>query len=174
MKNFTLLVLLLFPVLLCAGFSPGIRLQKTHQLYWENGFTLDYTHDHLMEKHLHVGLSYISSRFGAALNSNALKQDHYMVYAAWVFRQHESLQPVLRLNTGYFYSDYESKIFNDLINTSLLLSAETGIMFNPVEPLCLSFMLGYNFITGDGIDGAGTLFPLFYYLSVSWSLKGGE
>ncbi|MDZ7725629.1 MAG: hypothetical protein U5R06_23095 [candidate division KSB1 bacterium] len=148
-------------------------MQKTHQLYWENGITLDYTHDCLLDQHLHVGLSFISSRFGTALNSNALKQDHYMLYGAWVFRPDESLQPVVRLNTGYFIADYESDLFNDLDNTSLLLSAETGFIVNAYKQLDLLLMLGYNFITGDGTSGAGTLFPLFYYLSVSWTLKGG-
>lgn len=172
MKLFFVLIVLC-PFLLIAEVSPGIRLQKTHQLYWENGVTLDYTHDRLLDRQVHVGLTFISSRIGAAWNSNALKQDHYMIYGAWVFRRNRLLQPAVRVNTGYFFADYEAKLFDDLTNTSMLLSAETGFIINAYESLGISLMLGYNFITGNGRRGAGTLFPLFYHFSISWTLKGG-
>lgn len=40
----------------------GIRVQKTINLYYENGFTLQYTADQLASQRLYFGLSYVSSR----------------------------------------------------------------------------------------------------------------
>ena len=38
-------------------------------------------------------------------------------------------------------------------------------------PLSLSASLGYNFITGNGEQGPGTLFPLFYQFKLYYRIK---
>lgn len=79
-------------------------------------------------------------------------------------------QPFVRLNAGYFYADLESKIFDDLPNTSFLLSPEAGIGLKTNSPFKIMASIGYNVLTGDGIDGPGTLYPVFIQTTISWNI----
>ena len=151
-------------------FDVGIRLQQTVNLYNENGIAVNYSCKRLKNDKLYFGFSYVTSRLGTALNSNAIKQDNYLVSAAWYFRRKPIIRPFGRLNTGYFSASYGDKMFDVLPRKSLLLSTDIGICFQTNLPLKVSTSLGYNFITGDGLSGPGTLYPLFYQLTLSWNL----
>jgi len=148
----------------------GIRLQQTVNLYNENGIAFNYSCKKLRNDKLYFGFSYVTSRLGTALHSNAIKQDNYLVSAGWYFRRKHIIRPIVRVNTGYFSASYGDKMFDVLSRKSLLLSADIGICFQTNTPLKVSTSLGYNFITGDGLSGPGTLYPLFYQLTISWNL----
>ncbi|MFO8146272.1 MAG: hypothetical protein ACQEWG_00340 [Bacteroidota bacterium] len=148
----------------------GVRLQKSVNLYYENGITAQYTNNSLYSKRLYFGLSYVTSRLGSAIGSNAIKQDNIFLSITYYFRPDKILQPFLRLNTGYFYSDLEEKIFDDLPNSSILLSPEAGIRLKTNSPLKVGASFGYNLITGDGRKGPGTLYPVFIQSSITWSI----
>ena len=147
----------------------GVRLQQTVNLYNENGIGVSYSNIHLKPDRLYFGFSYTTSRLGTALHSNAIRQDNFLVSAAWYFRKHHIIRPLARLNTGYFSADYGDKMFKVLPQKSLLLSADIGICFQTGTPFKVTTSLGYNFITGDGLSGPGTLYPLFYQLTLSWN-----
>lgn len=148
----------------------GLRFQKSINLYYENGFTIQYADDRLLSRRLFIGVSYVTSRLGTAMGSNAIKQDNYLISGSWMFRPQRSLQPFVRLNTGYFIADYEDPVFDVLPNTSILLSPETGLSYRFTFPLKAGISLGYNLITGDGMDGPGTLYPLFVQTSITWNI----
>lgn len=147
-------------------FDVGLRFQKTQDLYFENGITAQY---HLT-KRWGLGSSYYTSRLGSAMSSNAIKQDNFILSAAYFFRPDRILKPFIRANTGYFTADYESEIFEKLTHTSALVSADAGLVYHFKIPLKLSFSLGYNAITGRGDAGAGTLYPVFYQTSITWNI----
>jgi hypothetical protein len=149
----------------------GIRLQKTQKLYWENGVGCDFTSDFLMKKKVHLKLSYASSRLGTAFKSNALKQDNYLIGVDWRFMSTKDFQIFAGLNTGFFHVDTEYEIFDMLPSNSVMLSVETGIYYKFKFPIAASLSIGYNVITGDGINSPGTLFPVFYQMSVYYLLK---
>jgi hypothetical protein len=148
----------------------GIRLQQTVNLYSENGIALSYSNKALLADRLYFGFSYATSRLGTAFNTYAIKQDNYLVSAAWYFRQNHVIRPFVRLNSGYFSADYGEAIFNVLPQSSLLLSSDFGVCFQTGLPLKISASLGYNFITGNGLSGPGTLYPVFYQLTLSWNI----
>lgn len=148
----------------------GLRLQKSINLYAENGITVQYTHPKLASKRLYLGLSYISSRLGTALNSNAIKQDNYLVSASYYFRPNWLIHPVVKANVGYFAAHYGSPIFDELPRTSLLASPEFGLCFCPKFPLKINASVGYNLITGNGLTGPGTLYPVFVQTSITWNI----
>jgi hypothetical protein len=150
--------------------SAGIRVQKTHNLYFENGLSIDYTSHHLWDGRIHLGMNYITSRIGTAYHSNAIKQDNYLGTIQYNFRRNKMIVPVVRMNIGFFHADLESPLFSDLPHNSLLLSMEGGIILNLKTPIQPSLSIGYNFITGDGLSGPGTLFPLFYQLSITYKI----
>jgi hypothetical protein len=149
----------------------GIRLQKSHKLYYENGLSLDYSNQHILSQKLHFEFNYITSRLGSAIKSNALKQDNYLLSFSYLFRNEKLVCPVVQLNTGYFYSDMEEEMFESIPHTSFLFSFETGIFLNFNCHVKAKTTIGYNFITGDGITGPGTLFPLFYELSIYYQFN---
>jgi len=148
----------------------GIRIQKTQKLYWENGFSVDYTCSRMWDKRLHLGLSYTSSRLGSAIGSNAIKQDNYLFSVSYHFRRTKALHPFVQLNTGYFYADYESPIFDELDNSSFLVSIDAGLYYEFHFPLTIGLSAGYNLSSGNGVSGPGSLYPIFYQMSLYYTV----
>lgn len=148
----------------------GIRFQKAQKLYWENGFAFDYSSTKILDRRLHFAASYASTRLGSAMGSNAIRQDNYLLSTAYHFRPQKQLQPFVRLNLGCFYADYESPIFNALPNTAFLTSFDAGLSYEFKCPLTLQLSAGYNLNAGTGISGPGTLFPVFYQMSLLYTI----
>ncbi|RYF71591.1 MAG: hypothetical protein EOO39_13695 [Cytophagaceae bacterium] len=148
----------------------GIRLQKSINLYAENGITVQYTNPKFVSERLYLGFSYITSRLGTALSSNAIKQDNVLLSASYYFWMKRQIRPVIKANVGYFAASYGSDLFNDLPKTSLLASPEFGLSYCPDFPLKINASVGVNLITGNGITGPGTLYPVFVQTSVTWNV----
>jgi hypothetical protein len=144
----------------------GVRFQKTEQLYWENGVGADFTSDFLLHRKIHLKMSYATSRIGSALIGNAIKQDNFVVGADWRFRSDKDFQLFAGVNTGFFHADMEFPQFHVLPHNSLLFSLETGLFYKFKFPVATSLSVGYNLINGDGVTKPGTLFPVFYQLSI--------
>jgi len=149
----------------------GVHFQKTHNFYYENGFSIEYTQQKYLKSKIYIGLIYCTSRLGSAINSFAIKQDNYLFQIGYHFRSNKIVCPVLQLNTGYFYADYGSPIFSDIPHTSILLSVEPGIYINFDYPVKSKVSFGYNFITGKGTSGPGTLFPLYFQCSLFYKIN---
>ena len=148
----------------------GIRIQKTQKLYWENGFAVDYTCSKLWDRRVHLGLSYTTSRLGSALNSNAIKQDNYLFNASYHFRKNKSLHPFIRLNLGYFYADYEDAVFQTLDNSTFMVALDAGIYYQFDIPITIGISAGYNLTSGNGVSGPGSLYPIYYQMSLFYTI----
>ncbi len=148
----------------------GVRFQKSINLYTENGLTVQYTNPAFVNSRLYVGATYVTSRFGGAFAANGIKQDNLMLFTAYYFRPNWLVQPFIKANAGYFRADYGSNLFNDLPRTSLLASPEIGLCYCPKFPLKISGSIGYNLLTGNGVSGPGTLYPVFVQTSITWNL----
>jgi len=144
----------------------GIRVQKTEQLYWENGIAADFTSDFLLQKRIHLKLNFITSRIGSAFNTNAVPQESYVIGADWRFRSTKNFQIMAGFNTGFFHAEIERYQFVDLPKNSMLFSLETGLFYKFKIPMAASLSLGYNVFNGNGVNRPGTLFPLYYQASV--------
>ena len=149
----------------------GLRFQKTEQLYWENGVGADFTSDFLLHKKIHLKLSYATSRIGSAFLTNAIRQDNVVIGADWRFRSDKDFQLFAGLNTGFFHADMELPQFDVLPHNSMLLQLETGLFYKFKFPVATSLSVGYNLINGDGVNVPGTLFPVFYQLSVFYYIN---
>jgi len=148
----------------------GLRIQKTQKLYWENGFAFDFTSARIANRSIHFGASYVTSRLGSAISSNAIKQDNFLISSAYHFRHKKELQPFARLNMGYFHADYEYAIFDVLPNNTFLFSLDAGLEYEFKAPITLNLSAGYNLNSGTGSAGPGTLFPVFYQMSIYYTL----
>ena len=148
----------------------GIRIQKAQKLYWENGFSFDFASPGFAGRRIHLGVSYVTTRLGSAVGSNAIKQDNYLINAGYYFRHQKQLHPFIRLNTGYFHADYEEDIFDVLTNKALLLSIDAGLSYEFRIPLTISLSAGYNLNSGTGSSGPGTLYPVFYQMSIFYTV----
>lgn len=148
------------------SFDVGLRFQKTVGLYYENGLTGQYS----LTKRWVVGAAYSTSRLGTAWGTNAIGQDNFLLSGAYLFQPERSLQPFIRANLGYFSADYGSEIFNSLMHTSAIASADAGLGYAFKFPVKMNLSIGYNAITGNGTSGAGTLYPVFYQASILYHL----
>jgi hypothetical protein len=148
------------------SFDIGLRFQKSIGLYYENGITGQYN----LTRRWALGVTYITSRLGTAWGTNAIKQDNILASGTYKFRPAHALQPFLRGNLGYFTADYGSPMFDSLPHTSAIVSVDGGISYQFKLPVKVNLSLGYNAITGNGASGAGTLYPVFYQLSVTYNI----
>ncbi len=148
----------------------GIRIQKTQKLYWENGFAFDFASPKILDSRVHLGLSYVTTRLGSAMCTNAIKQDNFLFSPGYFFRHQKQLQPFARLNLGYFHADYEYAIFDVLPNRAFLFSVDAGLSYEFRIPLTIHLGAGYNLNTGNGSSRPGTLFPVFYQMSIYYSI----
>lgn len=148
----------------------GVKLQKTHSLYYENGFNAEYSSSEFLGNQFHSGFSYISSRFGSAFNSNALKQDNFLFQTSYTFLKKAILNPFIKLNAGFIVADYQSPLFDDIDNTMPLTSMDLGLSYTPNNPLKAQFSLGCNIITSDGTSGVGTVYPLYFNIIIMWNI----
>ena len=148
----------------------GVKLQKTHSLYYENGFNAEYSSSEFLGNQFHSGFSYISSRFGSAFNSNALKQDNFLFHTSYTFLKKAILNPFIKLNAGFIVADYQSPLFDDIDNTMPLTSIDLGLSYTPNNPLKAQFSLGCNIITSDGTSGVGTVYPLYFNIIIMWNI----
>ena len=170
-----------FLIALCIGWVPaksqtehvlevGVRVQKTVHLYLENGFSVQYTNKNTLAEKWYFGIDYVTSRLGSALGRNALKQGNLLLSSSLMMRPGKQFRPVVRLNTGYFKVNYEEDMFKRLPDSSLLLSTEVGTCLDLDLPLKFTATMGYNLITGNGVKGPGTLFPLFFQTTLAWDV----
>lgn len=148
----------------------GIRIQKTQKLYWENGFALDFASPKIADSRIHLGVSYVTTRLGSAMSSNAIKQDNYLISAGYHFRHEKQFQPFTRLNIGYFHADYEEDIFDVVSDKAFLFSIDAGLSYEFRIPLTASLSAGYNLNAGTGSAGPGTLYPVFYQMSIFYTV----
>ncbi len=152
----------------------GLVFQKTQYLYVENGIGFDYSSKKLLDQMLHLKFTYLSSRLGSAIGTNAVPQDNFLVGADWRFLHTKDLQIMAGLNAGYFHASYGNDTFDVLPASSMLLSAEAGLVYNFKIPLSATLSAGYNFISGNGVDVPGSIFPVFYKLGVYYTLPIGK
>jgi hypothetical protein len=145
----------------------GFRLQQSWNMYNENGITIEYTPKNLLNDQLSFGATYVSTRIGSAYNSNAIIQDNIVLHSSYMFSS-SSLAPLIRLNAGYCFADYESTLFDDIDASMPLISLEAGVRYAFDVPLIMQAGIGYNLITSDGSSGIGTVYPLFVQCSFLW------
>jgi hypothetical protein len=174
-KNSTLVLLSLFLVSTTVTaqnsvLDIGIRLQKTVNLYLENGISVNYSNKNFKPDRWYFGFSYVTSRLGTAMGTTAIKQDNFLLSSSYFFGQKKALRPFVRANVGFFSADYGDKMFDVLPSKSPLLSLDLGLSYKTGIPLKLATSLGYNFITGNGLERPGTLYPVFYQLTASWNV----
>jgi hypothetical protein len=172
MKNFLFVFLCSLSVVYAnqEQISLGFRFQYSINMYTENGITLEFTPKNLLNDQLSFGASYISTRFGSAFNSNAIIQDNMLLHSTYVFSS-SSLSPLVRLNAGYCFADYESSLFDEIDSSMPLLSLEAGARYVFDIPLVVQASLGYNLIKSDGSSGIGTVYPLFVQCTLLWSFS---
>jgi hypothetical protein len=175
----TKLILLLLPLIIISQslkaqnsvLDLGARLQKDIGLYYENGISINYSDKGLKPDRWYFGFSYFSSRLGTAINSNAIKQDNFLLSTSYYFKQNHALRPFVRLNAGYFSANYGSPIFDVLPSKTYLLSPEVGLSYKTKLPLKIALSLGYNTNTSNGDNGVpGTIYPFYYQLTLSWNI----
>ena len=148
----------------------GIRIQKTQKLYWENGFAFDFASPKIADSRIHLGVGYVTTRLGSAMGTNAIKQDNFLLSLGYYFRHQKKIQPFTQLNMGYFHADYESAIFDVLPNSAFLFSIDAGLSYEFKDPFTLNLSVGYNLNNGNGSAVPGTLYPVFYQMSIFYTL----
>lgn len=173
MKKYILIFVIIVPLMTLSAqnLNIGIKFQKTHSMYWENGIAAQYSFPNFKPGQFYVGVDYITSRLGSAINSNALKQDSFIASAAYYFRKDKPLHITTKLNMGFFSVDLEEEIFNELPHTDFLLSPEVGLSYDFKKfPIIVNLGTGYNIGLKEEGESPGTLQPFFYNLTIYYKL----
>ncbi len=150
--------------------SLGLKFQKTHKLYYENGIIAEYSSSAFLGNNFHTGLSFISSRLGSAFNSNAIKQDIFLLHTSYSFLDKAVVNPFIKLNAGFIIADYQDPVFDNIDNIMPLSSIDFGLSYTPNLPIKAQASFGYNIITSDGTSGVGTVYPLYFNILIMWNI----
>jgi len=154
-------------------FSLAFRTKKYVGFYYLNGFSGDISFKKVMDHKLHFGFNVATSLLGSGIASNAVTATEVEVSVSRFYRVHKRLQPMLRLNVGFANAHYGDAIFDDLPQNDMLLSFEPGIAYTfPQKENRMKILLsgGYNFISGNGITGLGTVYPVYGSLAFFWKM----
>ena len=152
-------------------FDAGIRIQKTSEMYWENGISAKYSFKEFAPERFYIGFDYITSRLGSAFGSNAIKQDNYILSGMWYFKDPKAFRCYGKVNAGYFYSDYEEAIFDEIPNTTFFASPELGFTYkNKNVPLYFNLGLGYSFGFAKTGYLPGTFQPAYAHLDIQFPI----
>jgi len=177
-KRFNLIALtLLLSMLLKAGDSTSVKPQaglcfkKMVGFYWMNGFTVDLSSSKILKEKINVGMNLASSSLGSALGSNAIPVHAVEVYIHKVFMEEKRFRPATGINLGYARANYGSNEFSNIPSSTILLSAEGGLLYEFVFPLRLNLSVGYNFISGNGLKGAGFIYPVFFQMKTLYRFR---
>lgn len=145
----------------------GLRTKKYVGFYWVNGFSAEFSTYKIAKGSLHLGVNLATSSFGSAFRSNAIPTFETELSIIKYFRHTKSFQPITRLNLGYSKAFY-GEGFSNITSSGMLCSIETGFQYRIAKKLTTSLFGGYNLITGNGINGLGTIYPIYYGLGIKW------
>jgi hypothetical protein len=154
-------------------FSLGLRTKKYVGFYYLNGISGDISFKKVMDHKLHFGFNVATSLLGSGLGSNAVTATEVELSVARYYRVHKRLQPVFRLNVGFANAHYGDAMFDDLPQNDMLLSFEPGLCYTFSQKqnrMKLLLSGGYNFISGNGMTGLGTVYPVYGLLSFFWKM----
>ena len=156
-----------------SDFNLGLRTKKYVGFYYLNGISGDISFKKVMDHKLHFGFNVASSLLGSGLGSNAVTATEVELSVARYYRVHKRLQPVFRLNVGFANAHYGDAIFDDLPQNDMLLSFEPGLCYTFSQKQNRMKLLlngGYNFISGNGMTGLGTVYPVYGTISFFWKM----
>jgi hypothetical protein len=153
------------------SFTTGARFKKYIGFYWQNGIATEFCSSKILNKKISFGLNIVSSKLGTALINKAIPTLEIELSVIKYFRNEKKLNPFVRLNTGFAYADFGDSQFDVITNKSTLFSIETGIKIKTYKSLETLIGSGINIITGNGFYNLGTVYPLYYQLSLLYRIK---
>ena len=177
MKKHLLLIILSLAFISLNGqnLNLGVKFQKTHSLYWENGISAQYSFKTFKPDQFYIGFDYVTSRLGSAFSSNAIKQDNIVASIAWHFRKNKPFRIITELNFGITKADLEEEIFSDLPSSAKILAPEVGVAYNFKNyPVVANLGFGFNINVGNGGESPGTQQPLFYHLALYYQFPQNQ
>lgn len=151
-------------------FHAGLCVRKMTGFYWLNGFSIEHQ-PHAFAGRMHFGLNLASSVLGSAFMSKAIPVYCYELYGQFSFRRKRRFQPYAGLNGGLAYADHGPSFGDHLTSVQPLLSVEPGFRIAPVPGFNVTASVGYNFFTGNGVRGLGTIYPLYLQLRLLSALR---
>ncbi|MBK7310545.1 MAG: hypothetical protein IPI93_07065 [Sphingobacteriaceae bacterium] len=141
--------------------SGGICINKMVGFYFMNGVSGEISTSKILKGKVDLGLNITTSSLGSAFVSNAIPVHSAELYIQKVFRNGKHFRPLIVLNAGYAKAFYGSKIYDNLPQSSLLVSPEFGMRYAFNFPIVFNATLGYNVISGNGVSGAGFIYPVY-------------
>ena len=147
----------------------GVRTKKYIGFYWVNGISAEWNSSKLCSGSLHLGLNIASSSLGSALIGNAIPTLETELSVIKYFRSSKALQPITRINFGFGRAFYGAE-FKELTSSGLLCSIETGLQYKIASHYSASLFGGINFLTGNGITGLSSIYPVYYGMCIKYTL----
>ncbi len=142
--------------------------QKTQELYYENGFLVEFTHPSLWKERIQFEAGYISTRLGSALNSEAFLIDEYLIATSLHFRPQRKFDPYLQIRSGIWHHDpgVSAEWAQEFVETEAILALAGGFQWNIVPKWGgLDLGLGYQVLEKSDLQ-----FPLFYHIGLRFNL----
>lgn len=137
----------------------GVIVNKMLGFYWLNGVSAEVNSQKICKGKMDLGVNLYSSSLGSAFFSNAIPVHAIELYGQKRFRSSKKVNPLVGFNLGFAKAFYGGD-FDELPQSSLLLAPEFGLGYRFIPKMSARFTLAYNVINGNGVKGAGFIYPV--------------
>lgn len=153
-----------------SDWSVPVGLGFEHNLYTQFGISASVSHKKILNGHPQATLFATTSRLGVIAGKNVLKNENWLLTAAWHFRPGTYVDPFAGIDIGVTHFDRENeKLFKRLPNTAPLFNVRAGIAATVWGDRLRPLLDG-----GFAIVQPSTVFPLFFGVKLSYDvMKGG-
>lgn len=150
----------------------GVILNKMLGFYWLNGITAEMSSQRVFKGKVDLGLNVYTSSAGSAFLSNAIPVHAFELYGQKRFRLQKKLNPLVGINFGLAKAFYGNTIFDRLPQSAFLLAPEFGLGYKIASKVNARLSLNYNIFNGNGVEGAGFIYPVCLRFKLQYRLKG--
>lgn len=153
-----------------SDWSVPVGLGFEHNLYTQFGICASVSHQKILGGHPQATLFATTSRLSVIAGKNVLKNENWLLTAAWHFRPGTYIDPFAGIDIGINHFDRENEqLFKRLPNTALLFNVRIGIAATVWGDRLRPLLDG-----GFAIVQPSTVFPLFFGAKLSYDvMKGG-
>jgi hypothetical protein len=153
-----------------SDWSVPVGLGFEHNFYTQFGVCASVSHKNILGGHPQATLFATTSRLGAIAGNNVLKNENWLLTAAWHFRPGTYVDPFAGIDLGVVHFDRENeKLFSRLHTTAPMFNIRVGIAATVWGDRLRPLLDG-----GFAVVQSSTVFPLFFGAKLSYDvMKGG-
>lgn len=148
----------------------GPVMRKYTGFYWLNGAGAEFHPQSLRKYNCLLGVTLVHSNLGTNLLAKAIPTFNFEIAAIKKFKLTHFLAARVALHGGYAHANYGHATFEKIANQAPLVGLDFGMDYKHKQWLAVA-TLGYQGISGTGVKGLATVFPVYLQIKVLYLIS---